>query len=153
MKSFRIKPRLFDAKTAAVVMLSLVLSGCASGTKFRDLTSAETEARSDNGQIVVYRSQKLVGAAWQPTVYVDGRETGKCTANGVFIVDVAPGTYSVSSSTETESKVVVDVAADKRVYVRCAIGIGVFAGRPKLEQVDDATGITESGGLAFTGRH
>lgn len=129
-----------------------LLSGCASGTKFSELPIDQTQMDSGQAQMVFYRTQ-ILGAAVQPTIYVDGQPTGKCTSKGVFLVDVVPGTHHVIASTETDSNVHVDVEPSNRTYIRCSIGIGLFIGRPKLEVVSGSTGKSESDTLSFTGKY
>ena len=136
----------------AVKLLAIcLLSSCASGVKLSELDGNKTKFQTGKSQIIIYR-KVLLGAAWQPTIHVNGLPTGTCAPNGVFIVDVVPGEHNISAQTEVEETISVQTRENGRVYVECYIGFGLFAGRPKFKIVNEIIGEHESNDLSFTGR-
>lgn len=134
------------------VLSCVLLSACASGVKFAELDKDSVQIQPGKSQIVVYRTE-IFGAAFQPTVYIDGVPAGKCAPKGVFVVDVSAGKYDISATTETESRIQVQAPDNGRVYVKCSITFGVLAGRPKFDMVNANIGKAESNELSFTGRY
>lgn len=115
-----------------------VLLGCASGSPVSE--SVDVEALpSGMSRIVVYRTQ-VSGTAVQPHIHVDDRETGKCQPEGAFIVDVPPGTHTVSAKTEKLQTIEVTTSAGETVFIECSITLGVMVGHPKLTPVRVETG-------------
>ncbi|MGI9415365.1 MAG: hypothetical protein ACR2PM_16945, partial [Hyphomicrobiales bacterium] len=87
----------------------------------------------------------------QPSVKVDGRETGSCKPNGVFYVDVRPGKHEVSARTEVTDTV---TASSRRpTYIECSIDLGIVVGRPSLIEVTPSRAKEKIGKLAFTGKY
>ncbi len=134
------------------VVATITLAGCATGPKQSQLTASQTAAGEGKSQLVIYRTG-LLGAAVQPAVRVNGRNTGKCTPKGVFYVDVLPGQNTIAATTEVETTLNVDVLPGKITYVRCRIGIGILIGRPKFNVVSPSTGRMAIKSLSFTGKY
>ncbi len=137
-------------KISLIVGACATLAACASGPTLSESESAQIAPAPDETRIVVYRNS-ILGAAIQPLVAVNGQQTGRCTANGVFFVDVPKGQYRISAATEVERAITVDTTNANIAYVRCSIGLGLIAGRPKFEVVPNETGRAESAGLSHTG--
>ncbi len=136
---------------ALLVTAALWFTGCASGPSVSE--SADIEAVPQGmSRIIVYRTQVL-GTALQPAVRVDGRETGRCEPEGAFLVDVQPGTHTISTKTETTASVDVTTSPGEVVYVECSFGMGVIVWEPKLQVVRNETGRREVADLSFTGRY
>jgi hypothetical protein len=84
------------------------------------------------GQVVFFRPGKFVGSAIRCTVREDGKMLGR-TGNGhYFVVSAAPGAHRYTTKTEATDTLNVEVEPDETTYVKCAIGMGVMAGRPNL---------------------
>lgn len=128
----------------------LGVSGCASGAKLSEAKIAT--APPGMSRIAVYRTG-IMGAAIQPVVSVDGKQTGKCQPNGVFFVDVKPGMHRVTATTESTAEVQVNTVDNPVSYVECSIGIGWVVGRPKLVGVTSETGEAVIGDLVLTGSY
>lgn len=127
-----------------------LLAGCASGPTLSESKSAPIA--KGMSRLVVYRTG-LLGAAIQPKVQVDGKDTGLCTPNGVFSVDVPAGQHRVSATTEMTNQTVVETKAGATSYVKCSVGFGLVIGQARLEGVSTATGAAETGGLSLTGSY
>jgi hypothetical protein len=136
----------------SAVACAAFLSGCATGKTITQSEKSLPPVAEGMGRIVVYRTG-LLGAAVQPTVSIAGAPKGKCTPNGAFLVDVAPGDHVVSAKTEVMRETLVHVTAGQSSYVRCSIGMGFFIGQPQLEIVSPGTGKLESDKLVFTGKY
>ena len=140
------------SKFAVLLLGAAVLSGCASGRTTAELPQSQLALAPSNARIAVYRTG-IMGAAVQPKVKVNGRKTGACQPNAVFYVDVPPGTYEVSASTESTETIFVDAKAGQTHYVECSIGFGVLVGRPNLVEVTSGTGRGKTRDLVFKGKY
>src|SRR5512134_1823257 len=137
------------AAWAAVVCLWL--AGCAAtGPKGSEISSLNP-LPPGSGRIVFLRSDSIVGAAIQPDIRLDDKVVGQSRPGGFFYVDVAPGKHVAAASTETTSRLEVDVAPGQTQYVRSAIGVGLFVGRAVLTLETPATARAELPDLRYTG--
>ena len=135
--------------TWTIAIFALVLSGCASGPKLSE-SSVPTMA-PDQGRIYFYRSQKLIGAAIQPSIMLGAQKVGDCEPGGVFFKDVPSGDYQASVSTEVTNKLTFSVAAGETKYVRCYVSIGFVVGHGNLELVSPIEAQGEMTDLSYTG--
>lgn len=140
----------FQLATAAV--LAVALAGCASGPKLSDVSSSIPPLKSDEGRVYFYRSNSMLGAAIQPSVYMDGKEVGTSKPGGFFFVDAKPGPHEVSTSTEVEKKLTFTLDRGQTRYVRTTISMGIIAGRVQPELVDDAEGRKELADMSYIGK-
>lgn len=129
-------------RNIAVCLSLAILSACATGTPMSQSDAAGASVPDGKARIAVYRTN-LFGLAIQPKVNVNGRETGRCTPNGVFFVTVEPGQQIVSATTEVQKTSYLTVAAGETAYVKCSIGFGLIAGQPRLDVVDASVGSAE----------
>jgi hypothetical protein len=123
---------------AGALVLLLVLSACATGPSLKDSQASVQPLPTNMGRIYFYREGSPIGAAIQPSVYVNQQRVGSSVPGGVFYRDFAPGTYVVSVETEVEKTVTVNLAAGQTRYVRMEMGFGWIAGRVHLTLVDAA---------------
>ena len=70
---------------------------------------------------------------------------------GFFYLDLAPGDYTISASTEAERSLSLNLAAGEEKYVRLEIKMGVFAGHVKPVLVDADEGAVELRKTKFVG--
>lgn len=139
-------------KISCVLLSAAMLAGCASGVPVSESEVARAEIPRGQARVAVYRTNFL-GAAIQPLVRVNGDETGRCTPQGVFYVDVAPGQHTVSATTEVEKVSYLSVSEGETAYVKCSIGFGVFVGQPRLDVVSNSIGQSETQSLKVTGKY
>ncbi|WP_376692387.1 DUF2846 domain-containing protein [Wenzhouxiangella sp. EGI_FJ10409] len=141
-------------KSKAYLILAAILvvlvSGCASGPSFRDYESSIPPLSEDAGRIYMYRTA-VVGAAVQPKVRVDGEPVGKATPQGFFFVDLPPGDYEISASTEAKRSLTLTLDQREIRYVRLEMKMGFMAGHVKPVLVDDSIGREEILGTKYTG--
>ncbi len=87
---------------------------------------------SGTGQVVFFRPGKFVGSAIRCTVREDGKMIGRAGNGNYFVVSTTPGAHRYTTKTEATDTLNVEVEPDETTYVKCAIGMGVMAGRPNL---------------------
>ena len=132
-------------------VIAFLLGACASGPKMSDVASSIPSLRSDEGRIYFYRSNSMLGAAIQPSIYLDGQVVGSSKPGGFFFVDAKPGPKEVATTTEVEKKLTFTLDRGQTRYVRTAISMGVLAGRVQPELVDEATGASELKEMSYIG--
>jgi uncharacterized protein DUF2846 len=109
---------------------------------FAKLHASEPPIPDGMGRIYFYRENGLMGAAVQPSIKIDGVETGGDSAPGdYFYIDKPAGSYTVSASTEKDESAQVDVVAGKAVYVKTEVSMGFFVGHVSPSVVDEATAL------------
>jgi hypothetical protein len=84
------------------------------------------------GQVVFFRPGKFVGSAIRCTVREDGKMVGRAGNGKYFVLPATPGPHRFTTKTEATDTLNVEVEPDETTYVKCAIGMGVMAGRPNL---------------------
>ena len=84
------------------------------------------------GQVVFFRPSAFVGSAIRCTVREDGKMIGRAGNGRYFVIAAAPGKHSFTTKTEATDTLNVEVEPDETTYVKCKIGMGVWAGRPNL---------------------
>jgi hypothetical protein len=87
---------------------------------------------SGMGQVVFWRPGKFVGSAIRCTVREDGKMIGRAGNGKYFVYSATPGPHRFTTKTEATDTLNVEVEPDETTYVKCAIGMGVMAGRPNL---------------------
>ena len=140
-----------NVKFLLVLVVSLVVSGCASGPKHAEVASSIPALRSDEGRIYFYRSNSMVGAAVQPNISLNGKVVGESKPGGFFFVDAKAGPIEVSTSTEVEKKLTFTLEPRQTRYVRTVVGFGVFVGRIYPELVAPAEGEAELKEMSYIG--
>ncbi len=124
----------------------LLLGGCAaSGAKFGAVAPQQLE--SEKGRVYFYRPEKLFGAGIQPEVLLNGKLAGPSQPGGFFYVDVAPGDYEVSMTSEVEKTIAFHMRAGQTRYVRLSVGLGVIVYRVYPELASESKALQELKGL------
>ncbi len=117
------------------VVFAAFLSGCASfnGPKF----SKYEEVPKGKAIVYFYRPSAFMGKGVSYDVWVDGinKPFTRIYNGGYFPYITSPGKVLFKAKTEAEKEVAVDAKAGESYYVWCSIGVGLFVGRPHLEQV------------------
>jgi len=134
----------------ALICLALALTGCASGIKYKDMSSSIATVAPDKGRIYFFRSASMVGAAIQPEIKLDGTVVGESKPGGFFYVDASAGGHEVSTTTEIEKKLTLMLDAGETKYVRTTISIGVFVGHVMPELVHPDEALAELPELSYT---
>ncbi|WP_311767782.1 DUF2846 domain-containing protein [Burkholderia sp. Bp8963] len=129
----------------------MLLAACATGPTYRDIAASIPTLDASHGRIYFLRSASVFGAAIQPEIRINRQVVGHSQPGGFFYVDEAPGTYTVTTSTEVEREITFDLAAGQTRYVRTAVGFGVLVGHvtPSLVWPDSAQAEIQT--LSYTG--
>ncbi|MBS2209898.1 DUF2846 domain-containing protein [Carboxylicivirga mesophila] len=124
-----------------------LLIGCAGTSKAPVEHSNEAkqfEKHPEKGIVYVYRTGRVVGAAGQIQVKINGIDAGGTGPATFFRWELEPGTYSFMSYTPESSKVVeLNVEAGQHYFLRQDARMGVSAGRVTLVEKDEQTGMKE----------
>jgi len=138
-------------KLLAVAMLSILAAGCATGTKFSQMSSSIPPVRADEGRVYFMRSSSLFGAAIQPDIRLNGEVVGESKPGGFFYVDRPQGTYQASTSTETEKTLSFTLDAGETKYVRSSPSFGLVVGRIVLDLETPDKALQELPSLSYIG--
>jgi hypothetical protein len=129
---------------AALIMIG---TGCASTSKAPENMSTEAKAFQapvDRGSVYLYRTGRIVNAAAQLNVKVNGADAGGTGPGTFFKWDLKPGTYTFFSSTGEASAIVqLEVKAGEVYYIRQDARIGINDSRVSMKEVSDSKGRKE----------
>jgi hypothetical protein len=133
MKYMRLLPML---------ILAIVVTGCASGIKYTEYQSKIPSLSQDTGRIYFYRPSSF-GAALRPDVMLNNEKVGEAIPLGFFYVDQKPGEYQVVTSTEVERKLSFVLDKGQTRYVRFSVSMGFFVGHVYGSLVEPDVGMKE----------
>jgi hypothetical protein len=105
---------------------------------------------ADQGRIYFYRTY-MMGAAVQPSIYLNGEAVGKAVPGGFWYVDRPSGNYEVSATTEMENKLTFTLERAQTRYVRLDMSIGLFVGHVVPKLIDEKDGAEEIQKTKFAG--
>jgi hypothetical protein len=129
---------------AAALLLATLVSGCATGPSMSELKTPLHALEQGKGRVFFYRTG-IIGGAYQPDVMLNGAVVGSATPRAVYLKDVPPGSYTVTTSM-TNDKVNFVLSEGQQQYVRISYKFG-FNIYPEL--VDGPTGEKEVRDLSF----
>lgn len=128
----------------SIVLLMFVFTSCASTSKAtsdKDEAAKEFNTNTDKGIVYLYRPGRMVGAAGQTQIKINGQDAGGSGPGTYFRWELEPGTYTFSCYTSESSAVVeLDVKPNKLYFLRQDTRIGINSGRVTLKEVDESTG-------------
>jgi len=126
-----------------VGLVTLILAGCGSLSPLAPAPQALPPLDAAKGRIVFYRTGSF-GSPYAGDALLNGERVGRADRRGMYYVDVAPGSYAVT--TRLSARVVnFSVAAGERKYLRFANDLLVKFSYPEL--VEPGEGERESRGL------
>src|SRR6266550_1931908 len=134
----------------SIAGIAMLMTGCATGPKYSEMSGSIPKLTQDNGRIYFYRTAML-GAAIQPAVKLNSQETGTAKPGGFFYVDRPPGNYIVETSTEVTRQLSLVLDTNQTRYVRLNISIGFFVGHVYPELVEGVVGEKEVSDCRYTG--
>jgi hypothetical protein len=138
-------------KLAAAGACAVVLAGCASGIKHKDMESSIPSLKAGDGRIYFLRSSSMFGAAIQPDIRLNGKVVGSSKPGGFFFVDRPAGNYTAATSTETEKSASFVLAAGETKYLRTSPSFGVLVGRVVVELETPEKARAELPSLSYIG--
>lgn len=125
-----------------VMSMALMMGGCASVPMAS--TSADAQAKTfapspDNAVLYIYRNETM-GAAIKMPLLVDGVSVGDTAAHTYVRKELPPGQHTITSKTEKDATLTIDMLAGKIYYVWQEVKMGMFSARSALHQVDAQQG-------------
>lgn len=142
-------------KLACAIAICAVLpfgAAYASSPKYSVHHAVEPAVDPAVGRIYFYRESSLGGVMLEPAIKVDGNKVGESSSGDYFYVDIAPGTYTVSTSTEKEETTSVTVTAGQAVYVKTEVSMGFLVGHVSPEVVANDKAESEIQDCHFVGK-
>ena len=129
---------------AATLLFATLLAGCATGPSMSELKTPLPALEQGKARVFFYRTG-IIGGAYQPEVTLNGEVVGKATPRAIYLKDVPPGSYAVTTSMTSE-KVNFVLAEGQKQYVRISYKFG-FNIYPEL--VDEPAAEKEVQDLSF----
>lgn len=128
--------------SAALLTGVLFVSGCASVPMAAQ--GADTQAKSfapsaDKATVYIYRNENF-GAAIKMPVLIDNVSVGDTAAKTYIEKQLDPGAHTITSKTEKDSSVSIDMLAGQIYYVWQEVKMGMFAAGSALHVVDARKG-------------
>lgn len=131
--------------------VAMLAAGCASGPQYKDIASSIPTLAPDHGRIYFFRDSAFGGAAIQPEIRLNEQVVGRSIPGGFFYVDENPGSYTVSTTTETKKTITFALRAGDTKYVRTSLSMGLLVGRITPTLDDPETAPQEIEQLKYTG--
>lgn len=91
------------------------------------------------GQIVFFRKGGFVGSAISCAVHENGTKVSSLPPGRFFVLQTDPGVHSYSVKSEATDTLRLEVEDGETYFAKCAITMGIMAGRPNLSPTDAAT--------------
>lgn len=127
---------------AAALVGVLGMSGCASvpmASGASDAQAKQFQPVPDKAKVYIYRNE-VMGAAVKMPVLIDNAEAGDTVSKTYIEKDLAPGSHTITSKSEKDSSITIDMLAGKIYYVWQEIKMGMFSARSQLHEVDETKG-------------
>jgi hypothetical protein len=123
-------------------LAALLLSACASvpmGDSKQDATNKAFATKPNTAGIYIYRNESF-GAAIRMDVEVDGKPVGQTAAKTYFYVEVPSGTHTITSKSENDDNLTMDMVAGKLYFVWQEVKMGLLYARTKLNLMPEDEG-------------
>jgi hypothetical protein len=124
------------------LFLAAALTGCASVPMApieSDSQAKQFATSTDKANIYVYRNENFGGAIKMP-VLMNNMSVGDTGPMTYVYRQVAPGKVVITSKTENDATITLDVVAGRNYFVWQEVKMGLWAARSQLQQVDEAKG-------------
>ena len=123
----------------ALIVVVTLGAGCAKMPQRSDYVKEDVPptmtADAEHGLIYFFREWAFGGGGVSYFVQEDTKNIGLLKAGSYFSYKSKPGKHTYASETESKSSVTLDIQAGQTYYVEGGIGIGFWAGVPKLSEV------------------
>lgn len=134
---------MFRKLIAAVALVGVLgMTGCASvpmADKSADIQAKQFQPAPDKAKVYIYRNE-VMGSAIKMPVLIDNAAVGDTASKTYIEKDLAPGPHTITSKTEKDSSLTIDMLAGKIYYVWQEVKMGMFAARSQLHEVDATKG-------------
>ena len=113
--------------------------------------AVELKGAAEPATVYIYRPNKLMGKALEPSVFVDDTELARMDNGRYFAIKLPPGKHLVHMTSDKKGYAI-DIGPGQTYFFRIGIEIGMLKGRGKIT-LDDAEGaIAEIKKLQFIGQ-
>ena len=109
------------------------------------------KAAEELATVYIFRPNKFVGKALEPSVFCDGVELGRMDNGRFLTLKLKPGKH-VIHMTDEKKGFEVDMGGGQEYYFRVGIEMGMWKGRGKIMLVDNEKGAAEVKKLKPLGR-
>lgn len=134
---------MFKKLLSAFVLTGvLVVSGCASvpmAGQAADMQAKSFTPSADKATVYIYRNENF-GAAIKMPVLIDNMSVGDTAAKTYIEKQLPPGRHTITSKTEKDSSVTIDMLAGQIYYVWQEVKMGMWAAGSALHVVDASKG-------------
>lgn len=125
------KRQVLIAACAAFAILATISTATETG---------EAGVGAGGGRIILYRGQGyegIVNPFITPDARLDGQLVGQCVKGRKITLPAAPGSHTISTTSESANDITFSVAEGQTVCVKCTIAVGVIVPNFSLKIVDD----------------
>jgi hypothetical protein len=113
--------------------------------------SVELKGAAEPATVFIYRPNKLMGKALEPSVFVDETELARMDNGRYFAVRLPPGKHLVRMTSEKKGYAI-DMAPGGTYFFRIGIEMGMWKGHGKITLDDAERAIDEIQKLKFIGQ-
>ncbi len=121
------------------------------GSTLIAVDTATVSGSSEDATVYIYRPQKMVGRALEPSVFVDEIELARMDNGRYFAIKVKPGKHIIRM-TDDKKGYALDMGPGQTYYFRIGIEAGMFKGHGKITLDDADRAIKEIKKLKFIGQ-
>lgn len=128
--------------TIVAILMAVALSGYASvpmATPEADAAAKAFRVTPNKGNVYIYRNENF-GAAIKMPLLIDNVAVGDTAAKTYVFRQLDPGSHVITSKTENDATLSLDVKAGANYFVWQEVKMGAFSARSALHLVDEATG-------------
>lgn len=128
--------------TAVAFVGVLSMTGCASvpmADQSADIQAKQFQPAPDKAKVYIYRNE-VMGAAIKMPVLIDNVAVGDTASKTYIEKDLQPGPHTITSKTEKDSAITIDMLAGKIYYIWQEVKMGMLAARSQLHEVDATKG-------------
>ena len=104
------------------------------------MSATVPEANPEKGLVIFYRPKKFSGGAIRFNVNHAEGSLGVLNSGTMVYGYFEPGQRQFWSQVISQDSITINVKAGSVYFVKGDAKMGIYAGRPKFEQVDEATG-------------
>ena len=110
-----------------------------------------TAASSEEATVFIYRPNKYVGKALEPSVFVDETELARMDNGRFFALKLKPGKHIIRM-TDDKKGYAIDMGPGQTYFFRIGIEMGMFKGHGKITLDDKERAVEEIKKLKFIGQ-
>ena len=121
-----------------LIICTALLASCATGPLYKEMRASTPGLAEDKARLYFYRPEKFIGSGIRPSVVLNGNVVGPSTPGGFFFVDVSPGPYEVTMTSEVERKLTFTVEKKDVRCVRLTVSLGIIVYRVYPELAEKA---------------